>query len=51
MANELKMAKIQAIRALHEQKWSQRQIAGELDVDRETVAKYVRADAGGCTPQ
>src|SRR3989304_3724962 len=49
MANQLKMAKIQAIRALHEQRWSQRQIAGELDVDRETVAKYVRA--GACIPK
>src|SRR3990172_1641636 len=49
MANQLKMAKIQAIRALHEQRWSQRQIAGELDVERETVAKYVRA--GACIPK
>jgi transposase len=49
MANQLKMAKIQAIRVLHEQRWSQRRIAGELDVDRETVAKYVRA--GACIPK
>src|SRR3972149_11769519 len=49
MANQLKMAKIQAIRALHEQRWSQRRIAGELDVERETFAKYVRA--GACIPK
>src|SRR3972149_3232198 len=49
MANQLKMAKIEAIGALHERRWSQRQIAGELDVDRETVAKYVRA--GACIPK
>src|SRR3989304_2157225 len=49
MANEIKVAKVEAIGALHEQRWSQRQIAGELDVDRETVAKYVRA--GACIPK
>ena len=49
MANRLTMAKIQAIRGLHEGKWSNRRIARELDVDRETVAKYVRAEA--CAPK
>jgi transposase len=43
MANRLTMAKIQAIRALHEQDWRNREIARELDVDRASVAKYVRA--------
>jgi transposase len=43
MANRLTMAKIQAILSLHEQGWRNRQIARELDVDRASVAKYVRA--------
>ena len=49
MANRLTMAKIQAILSLHDQKWRNRKIARELDVDRETVAKYVRAAA--CVPK
>jgi len=49
MANRLKMAKIQAIRTLHDQNWRNRKIARELDVDRETVAKYVRAAT--CDPK
>ena len=40
MANRLKMAEIQAITALLEQGWSQRRIARELGLDRETVARY-----------
>lgn len=43
MANRLKMAKIQSIQTLRAQGWSQRRIARALDVDRETVARYVRA--------
>lgn len=49
MAHRLKMAKIQAIKALHEQGWRNRRIARELDVDRETVAKYIRAAT--CDPK
>jgi len=49
MANRLTMAKIQAILTLHDQKWRNRKIARELDVDRETVAKYVRAAT--CIPK
>ena len=49
MANLLTMADIQAILGLHERGWRQRRIARELDVDRETVAKYVRAS--GCVPK
>jgi transposase len=49
MARLLKMAKVQAIRGLHERSWSNRRIARELGVDRETVAKYVRA--GPCAPK
>jgi transposase len=43
MANRLKMVKINAIRTLHEQGWSQRRISRELGVDRETVRRYVQA--------
>lgn len=42
MANRLKMATIEAIRGLLEQGWSQRRVARELGIDRETVARYVR---------
>ena len=41
MANRLKMAIVQSILTLHERGWSQRRIAVELDVDRETVSRYV----------
>ncbi len=44
MANQLTMAKVQAIRALHEKGWRNRRIARELEIDRETVAKYLRAE-------
>ncbi|MBE7558145.1 helix-turn-helix domain-containing protein [bacterium] len=42
MANQLKMAMKQAILALAQRGWSHRRIAQELDVHRETVARYVR---------
>jgi transposase len=41
MANQLKMAKIQAILALRERGWSCRRIAKELGLYRETVSKYI----------
>lgn len=41
MSNRLKMAQVQAILGLHGQGWSQRRIARELGVDRETVARHV----------
>jgi transposase len=41
MANQLKMATVQFILALHAQGWSGRRIARELGVDRETVSRYV----------
>ena len=41
MANQLKMATVQSILTLHGRGWSQRRIAVELDVDRETVSRYV----------
>ncbi len=41
MANQLKMAVVNAILTLRERGWSQRRIARELGIDRETVARYV----------
>ena len=41
MANVLTMAKIESILSLHAQGWTQRRIARELGVDRETVRKYI----------
>jgi transposase len=42
MANQLKMAQQQTILTLAERGWSQRRIADELGVNRETVARYVQ---------
>jgi len=42
MANQLKMAQQQTIVTLAQRGWSQRRIAHELGVNRETVARYVR---------
>src|SRR5210317_1810590 len=42
MANELKVAKVLSIKALHAQGWSQRRIARELGVNRETVARELK---------
>ena len=42
MANQLKMALIDTIQRLHQQNWSQRRIALELQIDRETVSRYLR---------
>lgn len=41
MANQIEMAKINAIQGLHQQGWSQRKIATQLGVNRETVARYL----------
>ena len=43
MANRLKMALIDAILSLKARRWSNRRIASELDVDRETVARQSAA--------
>ncbi len=43
MSNRLKMADISAIQTLLERGWSQRRIARELGVNRETVARYAAA--------
>ena len=44
MANRLKMAEHQAILGLHRLNWSYRRIAAELGVDRQTVARHVKAE-------
>jgi transposase len=41
MANQLKMAKIQMVWELYRLGWSQRRIARDLALDRETVRKYL----------
>ncbi len=46
MANRLRMAQVHSIQTLHALGWSQRRIARALGVDRETVARYVRAARG-----
>ena len=43
MANRLKMAKLDAILALHQRQWSIRRIAKELGIHRDTVARQVRS--------
>ena len=50
MANELKMARINALLHLAEQGWSHRRIARELGVHRETVARHIRLAAEGSKP-
>ncbi len=50
MANQLKMAKIQAILSLHAQGWTQVRIAETLQVDRETVRKYILQQSCGPKP-
>lgn len=50
MANVLKMALIESILLLHAQRWSQRRIARELQIDRETVRKYLRQRLPGSNP-
>ena len=42
MANHLSVAKVQSILTLHDQGWSQRRIARELGVHRETVGNCLR---------
>jgi transposase len=50
MANRLKMAVINAILTLKERGWSQRRIARELGIDRETVGRYVHLGQGWPKP-
>jgi DNA-binding transcriptional regulator LsrR (DeoR family) len=44
MANRLKVAMMQVLVTLWRQGWSQRQMARRLGIDRETVARYGRAE-------
>ena len=50
MANQLKMATVDAIVALHQLGWSQRRIAREFEIDRETVARYVHSPPAEAKP-
>ncbi len=50
MANLLKMAISETIRTLHRRGWSQRRIADELGVNRETVARHLRVPEPGPKP-
>src|SRR6202022_2333230 len=50
MANRLKMALIETIQSLKQRGWSQRRIARELDIDRETVARHLKAQAAAPKP-
>jgi transposase len=45
MANRLKMALIDAILSLKARRWSNRRIARELGIDRDTVSRQLRANA------
>lgn len=42
MANQLKMAKIDAVLHLHQQNWSIRRIARELGIHRDSVSRQIR---------
>ena len=42
MSNHLKVAIIDTIASLYRRGWSQRRIARELEIDRETVARYLK---------
>jgi transposase len=50
MANVLKMALIEAILSLQRRGWSQRRIARELGIDRETVARHLRKASDSSKP-
>jgi transposase len=50
MANRLKMVIIEAIMALRARGWSHRRIADELDINRETVARYLRRVSANSKP-
>ena len=50
MSNLLKVAMIDLILSLHRQGLSQRRIASELDINRETVARYLKQAKGASKP-
>src|SRR5215469_12032019 len=50
MSNQLKVAMIETILSLRERGWSQRRIARELGIDRQTVARYLHQQSGPANP-
>jgi transposase len=50
MTNELKMAIVDSILALHAAHWSARRIAGKLKIDRGTVNKYLQQAKANSKP-
>jgi len=50
MANQLKIAMVNAILTLKQRGWSGRRIARELGIDRETVARYVNLPGADSKP-
>jgi transposase len=50
MANLLKVVMVETIVSLHNSGWSQRRIARELGIDRETVARHLRLAAPDSKP-
>jgi transposase len=50
MANLLNLAMVELILNLHRRGWSQRRIADELGIRRETVARYIRLAEGAPKP-
>ena len=50
MANRLKVAKVLSIKQLHDQGWSQRRIAGALEISRDAVARHLAKTADSREP-
>ncbi len=50
MSNLLEVAMIDAILSLHHRNWSQRRIASELGINRETVARYLKQAVAASKP-
>lgn len=50
MPNLLTVAMVETILSLHQRGWSQRRIAHELGIDRETVARYLKRNAADSKP-
>lgn len=50
MANRLEMALVDSIFAFHKKGWSQRRIARELNINRETVANYIKQGRNDSKP-